>query len=524
MMGVSLCDTYIGAEDPHTLSRESKRMFEKGQAIRDRVVNAASLCWIAVCCVWFARLTLSYGPTDDPDPEGYVTYALHLQAGGGLLEWRRLPGYPALIAVVDAIGPGSLHIDVFHFQIALGVLFVGATALAVWRYLGRLTACAYAALLGGPGYFGSQARVMVADFVAALFFYGILLALICFLQAKKPRIKLLWATLFVVFLVLGELIHPSTDKRVAIFAIAVFLSALATPLVKKAHPFGSLKRVSVICLVVIAAGWTSYHFVYSLFEVKVPMRKFDMDALHKSNSNLYTAWTLYRMLLCLPPARDTGLDREIEEVKRGIAREQGYPVEAATPIAFASQFGKLGYERSIPLDLWHARLASNPLMLGKCMASEIKGRYHHVLGNLLPFNRQTEYLARPRPPQDGSTRARLYWSTGIDIPEHTLNTRSIPSLAFREIARCVVSVVLLVLGFVLIERRLPFWGMIFGLWALGWLFALLTVQTLETRYFVPLLPVIALGHALIAQSAIRIVSYGTLKALHRVTGRAPSGH
>jgi hypothetical protein len=464
-----------------------------------RTAHAAAYIWIAVCCIWLFRQAYSYGPTDDPDPDGYVTYAVHLQAGEGLLEWRRLPGYPALLAFIDKIGSASLHQDVFVFQIALAVLFLAVSSYVLCRVVGPVVACAYAAILAGPGYFARQSGVMVPDFIAALLLYGIVLVLLAALKAESRGGKAAWSVVLLVFLFCAQLVHPSTDKRVMILAIAILIAALTVRIVRQPYPFGSARNAALIAACLMAAS-VGANFFSLAFQSRIPLSHFDYDAVHRSSSNLYEGWTLYRMLLCLPPAGESDVDKRIEAVKQRISERQGYRTDLSTPASFAPEFKELTYEVNIPMDGWHSRLAANPLSLGRCMASEVKRRYHHVLSNFLPFNSHVAYLSGPRPPQDGSEESEIYWSTGIDIRGKPGDARA----AFTtEVLRCILSTGLLLGGLVLIERKFPYWGMIAALWAAGWTLALLTVQAMEMRYFVPLLPAIALGQAFVLHWILR---------------------
>lgn len=462
----------------------------------------AAYVWIAACALLLFLRAYSYGPTTDPDPDGYVTYALHLQAGGGLLEWRRLPGYPALIALVDLMGPGSMHRDVFIFQIGLAALFLAASSYFILRSIGPLAACVYAVILAGPGYFARQSGVMVADFIAAMVLYGIVLALVAAVKATERVRKAAWCALLLLLICTGQLIHPSTDKRVMVLAVALLLAAAAVPFVQQPYFFGSAKKAAVTALLLISAALGAGYFSLA-FQPHVPLKHFDYEAVHRSNSNLYEGWTLYRMFLCLPPAENSETDRRIEAVKAQIAARQGFGTDLSTPASFAPEFRELAREVEIPIDRWRPRLAAHPLALARCMASEVKRRYHHVLTNLLPFNNRVSYLSGPPPPQDASRESRTYWASGLDIRGTPANsTRA----AFLEAVRCLISIALIIGGLVLIERRFPYWGIIAALWTIGWLIGLLTLQALETRYLVPLLPVFALGQALVVLWLLKTAS------------------
>ena len=123
-----------------------------------------------ILAVLLVMQLLAYPVTEDPDPDGYVTYARHLQSTWSLLDHRRLPGYPFFLAVVDSIGPSMMHVDVYWGQVGLYLLWVAALWFWIRRLVGPLVALVFLALLAAPSFYTHSATVMLADLTGSIAF------------------------------------------------------------------------------------------------------------------------------------------------------------------------------------------------------------------------------------------------------------------------------------------------------------------------------------------------------------------
>lgn len=110
--------------------------------------------------------------TSDPDPDGYVTYAHHIQEHWWLMAHRRPPGYPLILALADLLTPASMHVDAFHVHLATIALLVLTSMLLINRLFGLAVAFVYGVLIAAPtNYVVWMGSIMLSDVFNTSFFW-----------------------------------------------------------------------------------------------------------------------------------------------------------------------------------------------------------------------------------------------------------------------------------------------------------------------------------------------------------------
>jgi hypothetical protein len=471
---------------------------------------------------------VSYGPTlGDPDPEGNVSHAAGLAQSWTLQASRRLPGYPALIVATRQVLPYDVPWAMFYAHFVMTILFAAATTAVVWRYLGFWVAATYLAILSINSHFARTAITMFSDLPFTVLLYVMLpLAVAVMLSTGVRR----WLALggFGVLALLAYVVHPSGDMRIQLFvwtAIGVFgLIAIVR------RGIGQWRAILVGLVPLVALSVTSYaasQTVQRLFQLTDTADTVGDLSRSPSSQSFLRDWVTYRMLLCLPPTQTPSpLDLRIEEVKQRIAARQGYPVEAIVPPGFAREFHEFILAEPVPRAIWRPRLLAHPLALPVCALREMRSKWHFLVRNLTPFtNFQTDktFLTPDYPPRTPGWRDDIFWTTGISlnrIVAADAPTARIAQALEWELWRIAVVLGWILVGLVLLDLRYPRSGIIFGIGTLGW-FALLSFGVpVETRYFMPNMPVIYLAQAVALIGLLRLVVVHLLGApVRRFLGR-----
>jgi hypothetical protein len=482
----------------------------------------AALVPIAILVAILIGQLKAYGPTPAAaDPDGYVSYAEGLARTGTLQEHRRLPGYPAIIVAVDAIGPFSLQDDVFWFHLGLTVIFALATTVVVWRCFGYLAALGYLAILSINSHFAHAAIVMLADLPHTVLLY-LAVAAAAMVVVATTRNRWLWLGAFAALCVGAFVIHPSGAMRLQLMvwtAIGVLvLHQLVVRRPPARAPFGGrplrLTLISLLSLSVVV--FAADRLTMWAFQIRHVATVIENPSQQQTNATSFLrSWTAHRMLLCLPPpSNPDALDLEIERTKETIAKRLGYPTEAVVPPGYAPEFLDLMARTPISIDVWHWRLIAHPFQLVSCALQEMRAKWHYLVRNLTPFTEfgtDKTYITPDYPPQSPAWRDKLFWQTGISlfslVPADAPDDKVRDALVL-EIARSVAVLGSIFAGLVLIDRRWPLVGTIFGLSTVGW-FALLAFGVpVETRYFMPIMPVLYLAQGIVFSALTRLLWRG----------------
>ena len=254
------------------------------------------------------------------------------------------------------------------------------------------------------------------------------------------------------------------------------------------------------CVFVASAG--SRKLSYALLDRPNPAA-----GMNGSSERFSNEWLTHQMLLRLPPASDTPVDREIEAMKDQMSKDFGWRVErvAMPPFYPAYQKGRSRIAQQYGVDfsdsrLWKQRLLAHPGAGVHAAVEELLHKYHVLLRQSLPapfyWDIYPDNNTNPFPPDDnGSLRRRLFWNYGIDL----LNYRNVKDDTKD---KKVWSKVRIELRYIAVALLLPFVGLGVGLrfskvpgvfltgflWMLGYLAALAFCGFINGRYFLPFFP------------------------------------
>lgn len=474
---------------------------------------------MAILLLLLGQQLLAYGPTGDPDPDGYVSYARGLAETGELQSHRRLPGYPALIAAVDWLAPGSVNVDMFWLHFGLIVVFAAASTAAIWRSFGYPTSLIYLALLAINSYFARATLFMLADLPSLLLFYGTLASGLAFVIRTGPS-RWLWLVLTVTAMLLSFAVHGASAILLQIVLWLTIALLLVHAWWRKRRPAAGPFSLRPTSSMIVSLGLLSALTYAAETTVKSQLQLFHdhrvieypipLDPTATTNSEtFYRSWLAYRLLLCLPAAAEpNALDQAIEDTKDAIAKRLRYPTNAIVPPAFAPEFLALIRTVDIPLGVARERLLRHPVELAGCALRELRAKWYFILRNLTPFTpfeTDKSWITPAYPPMGDTLSQRIFWSTGLFL-ERVLNDDAQPA-AIRQAAliegmRVVAVLLSIVGGLILIERRWPLVGAIVGLSMLAWFTALSIALPVEVRYFLPFFPLIYLGQALLISRII----------------------
>jgi hypothetical protein len=464
------------------------------RAIRVLRVIAEAAAGIGLSALLVLQL-LSYPPTDDPDPEGYVSYATYLQDGWSLpaSHWR-LPGYPFFLAVVDRVGPGTMHGDVYWAQFGLYLVWIALLWFAIRSRLGPLVAFCFLAIVAWPAYLTRHSLLMLADFLASITIAVAAFALYGIVRARTVRSAVPWLTAFGVLGMVTYLLHPSARIMLVILIAAM---ALAAVVYRGRAAIGLAPRLgmALVVLVVVtgaAAAWAD------------------------RGSGRYSFYAMIESsLVCLPPVSDTATDRRIEEAKAALSARLGYPAQHATPMNYP-ELEFLGNE--VPREeldaLWRQRLMAQPLVQARCGANQLLWRWHIVMRQFAPFDPTLRLATLAYLPETGSPRSTLYRTTGLelwDAPD-SVTWEDLTSRLTDEIVRMLRTVVLIVVGTVALVRRFREPALAVVIATVVWAVVVGTTLALEARYLVASLPGIylaeAMAMAMLVRWAVSLIPFG----------------
>ena len=485
----------------------------------------------AVLAALLVMQLVTYPITEDPDPDGYVTYANHLKSAWTLLDFRRLPGYPFFLAVVDSIGPSTMHVDVYWTQIGVFVLWVAALWFWIRRLAGPLVALVFLALLAAPSYYTKSATVMLGDLLGSIGFGLSALVLLSFVRADSRRSAVWRLALLVPLFGATYLVHPTAAPILALLTVCLGLAVVVyrgrldrlDGSVRPIRPVLSRLTIALVALVAVAGIASA--------------------VADRGSGRFNTAQFATRVLSCLPPASDTEDDRRIEAMKAEASKILGYPVAHGPPLYPIDPFYDL-YIGNVPgldipgrpevlaryrtladldggqfpdarfVPLWRGRILAHPLELLRCNLLQALWRYHVVVKQYAPFTSEGRLTLYTYLPETDSFRSRLYRATGIellDVAESAGRSQMVGPL-LREIARIASFVVLIVAGARWLLRRFPVTALAVIATIAVWTVFLITVHVLDARYYAFFAPAIYLAEAAglvaLARGAARLVGFG----------------
>jgi hypothetical protein len=475
------------------------------RAPRSTLALAAEIAVGLLLASLLAMQLLELPVTDDPDPDGYVTYARHLKETWTLMDMVRLPGYPFFLAVVDSIGPSTLHVDAYWAQFGLYLAWVALLWLGIRRLMGPPVALAFLALLALPAFYTRYAVNMVADFLASTSFTLTTLVLLRFATAPARGIPLGRLALLAVLFGLTFVVHPSTRMMLALFMVCLALAAVLTRgrFGRPSDPRLPLRQILTRLAIAMVALGLSTGAVASVAD--------------RGNSHYNEAWFASWMVVCLPPVADTEDDRRIEAMKAAAAARLGFPVAEAPPIyypelydLYAGKFPFSGeqYKTIASLDggpfpneryrpLWQGRMLAQPLEVLRCGARQMLWRYDIFAKQYAPFTSERRLVTLTYLPNTGSPRSILFRTYGIevlDVPD-SATWAELSGPLLREVARVVSLMVVAGAGIVVVFRRFGAPVPAVLLTMAGWYFFIGLTLPLEPRYFLVFAPAIYMTQA-----------------------------
>jgi hypothetical protein len=456
--------------------------------------------------------------TPDPDPDGYFSYARMLQEEIAIREHRRLPGYPAILAFADALSPDSMLLDAHRLHFFLAGVFGIGMMVGVAGLFGRLVGLLFASILAAPNFLAYALMMPLADLPSVVSTY--LAAGLLFASCRGRGAKRwLYCLLFAAAAFASELIHPAMSRRLLIFAFAAFAVWLARDRLASAGELVltryRLATLTIVALVALLANAAALHW----FTKHVPMPYMEQARAEASTTNFLAHWKNFRGIMCMPPAGGDDLSLGIERVKDAVSLDQGYRVERTAPPGVHPRFREFFENHRVPVDEWIRRLHAHPVDFATCAASEWRAKYHTILRHLTPFAPDLrDWITVRYPPDSGSLRDRLFWRYGVnllldlpaDSPELDVVGRSL-----YELARIALVLTMLVAGIVMLDRRFPSYGLIFAVGTLAWMAAGSILLPLETRYLMPMIPVVYVCYALSLAGAIHFLLRTGCSAMQR---------
>ncbi|MGE3267362.1 MAG: hypothetical protein AB7P40_01350 [Chloroflexota bacterium] len=417
---------------------------------------------------------LSYPPTDDPDPDGFVSYAQHLRATGTLMESRRLPGYPAFLAIVSTLGPRPIARNVYWVQLVLMAIVALAAWVWVRAWLGPLTAVLFLGILAAPSFFTRMAVVMLPDVLYSLLFVPVLLLIGWWVLAARPAGGWLWLPAIAGALFVLQTLRPTTFVLSLLLGPALVAGLLVRRRVESWPPPllpGLLKIAALMAVAVLV-------FVA-------------VDRTLDTGARAYNASVpLYRAVIYLPPASNSPADQRIEAAKRRFQEIEGQPIDRARFLTYLTyQF----YDE-LPLEdvqqVAVGRLLAHPGLYVLSVLEDLKLGHYLLARTMVPFFLDLDRLPLFRvlyPPDDGSERSQVFRRTGLIV----LESEPYPAMFPLQVevgyaaARLVAVWGLLVLGVWQLARQFP--GLTVASVVLAGLFVLMTAatNTVDARYLLP---------------------------------------
>ncbi|MCC7372066.1 MAG: hypothetical protein IT306_26860 [Chloroflexi bacterium] len=450
---------------------------------RSRPTLLEAVLVVLLFLVLLAQL-LSYPPTDDPDPDGYVTYAEHLRTTRTLPESRRLPGYPAFLAVVSTLSPRPIARNVYWVQLALMMLCSGVAWALLRRWAGPLVAATALGIVAAPSYLTRMSVVMLPDAVYTFIFLPVFSAIGWWVLSRQPRGGWLWLLPFAIGLFVLQALRPTTAALTLLLIPALLVGAWAqrrdtlSPLPwKVAFPrLGALLAVALTMFILVD------HFL------DTGARAYNADV------------PLYRVVIYLPPASDAPAEQRIEAAKARFREQEGQPIERARFLTY------LVFQFSVELPLedvravWLARLMAHPTAYLGSVVEDLRLGHYQLTRTMVPFFIDLDRIPLFRilyPRDDGSPAARVFYQSGLEILEREPYPATFPveTAVLQAVLRVIAFWGLLVLGAWQLAKPAP--GQV-ALWlTLAALFTLMTAatNTVDARYLLPFMPPVVLAQA-----------------------------
>jgi hypothetical protein len=377
-----------------------------GVSTRPRV-GAAALVEVAGVILLVTVLLiqlLSYPTTEDPDPDGYVSYANQLLATGTLAPSRRLPGYPIFLAVVARTVPGPLNEAVYWVQLWLTVLVcLGAWAWTRWRF-GALPALCLLGIVAAPSYFSRMAVLMLSDVPYSMLMLPLLLGIGWWTLAAAPRGGWLWLLPFALLTFVLQATRATTLGIVVPFAGLLVVGLLVARRLGQASrlagPRTALARAAALIAVALLVGVACDRYL------DTGAREFNADMLR------------YRAAVMLPPADNSAAERRIEDAKRRYRRVEGQRIEDARFSAYDSFDLHVEIRADDVRAVWQARLLAHPGQYLASVLDEFRLGHYIVARQFVPY-----FLDVPRyvrvwahyPRNDGSPEGDLFRRSGLVV-------------------------------------------------------------------------------------------------------------
>jgi hypothetical protein len=454
------------------------------QRVCGRGVSLVELTVVGLLLAALLTQLLWYPPTDDPDPDGFVTYTQQMLATGSLPESRRLPGYPVFLALASKLSARPLANNVYWLQLALMLAFSAAAWAVVRRWGGPLTAALFLAILAAPSFFARMSVVMLPDFIYALLFLPVFLAMVWWVLALRQRGGWVWLALFAVGLFVLQALRPTTAPLTALL-----LPALGVGWLSQRWTGRSVARLrdvlargvalTVVALVVFAA----------------------VDRLLDTGARAYNATVpMYRAVIFLPPASDSPAEARIEAAKARFAQSEGQPIERAR----FQTYPRFRFYDEMRLEdvaaVWRDRLLAHPGRYLLSVWDDLRLGHYLLARTMVPFVLDLDRVPLFQvlyPPDDGSPRSQVFRRTGLILLEREPYPAMFPVQV--EVAQAILALVavwgLSGLGVWQLGRIAP--GLTATFAVLGLLLVLMTAatNTVDPRYLLPVMPLVYLAEA-----------------------------
>ncbi len=450
---------------------------------------------------------LSYPTTEDPDPDGYVSYAQYLLAHGTLPPaHHRLPGYPAFIVAATLLVPGPLNDAVYWTQLWLTMLF----CLAVWAWVrwtfGALTALLLLGIFAAPSYFSRMAVIMLPDVPYSMLMLPFLLGVGWWTVTAAPVGGWRWLPLFGLAIFALQATRPTTFGIVLLYLPALVVGLLVQRRFGKlgstnrlAQPLWSLKRVGALLAVAILVLVANDRFL------DTGAREFNAELIG------------YRIVTALPAASESRAEQRIDEAKRRFRRIEGEAIEDA-------RFGTYQkfdlYEEMRPGDVqevWRARLFAHPMRYIRVVVEEIRLSHYMLARSFVPYflnMGRFSFFSERYPRNDGGPEGNLFRENGLVV----LGRPTLPAhFAFEvDVATAVLQIVAVwgLLGLGIWRLWKPYGAITLALVLLFVTFvvAVATTNTLDARYLLPFVVPIHLAQAVALTWIARTLSGQLVRA------------
>ena len=457
----------------------------------------------------FLQKLASLEITHDPDPEGFVSYARHIQETGTLMEHRRPPGYPFLLAWADKIGPGSMHEDALNLHRT--VLFIFFIVFIGWirKTFGNLVALLTGSMFAiGDNYFVWIGSLMMADLFLSLCFLGFVWCSLNLFQVSC-RHKIGFFSAYILLVFLGQSFHSSFWVRALIFLV-VSGGFLFWQNRNAQNAF--LGNLGLNLSILFLVGWGSAFLSNTWLSVPTEHSNYvNLSNKDKSQKNFVTYWFTISQLASLPPPKNpVSLDKKIEEAKRSCSKELGYDIEIKKIPSISGPFtayGRVFEKNKVPLSFWQKRILDHPQYLLIPFFREMKLQYHRILRDIMPYGSQSTktFNVIQLAPPTGSRLSDLFWQTGLDLRGY----ESLPFWKksfgiFSEVGKILLLIIFVFVGLYQKEIRKNLAIVPVLLSGAIWLFVAANISAAETRYLLPYLPAFFLLISLSINKLIRI--------------------